>query len=756
MNSADMANLGTVAARRAGPRSDFVDGAVQKLAAAVSARETASGVVPATPAKSLAHALDCILRHFGCAVDEMSLAAALRGEDVEASIRRVAQRHHIHIREVRLEANDKRTFGGPVLAFRGPTAVVLLPGMWKHWSEVTTGPAPGEPLQTRAFAFYRTLSPEASRVRDFLLMMCGRESVRDLAWALTWGAVAAALSTVSVHLTRWLVDWALPQGDKGGLALLATGWAVVAFTSSNLRLSRSLLQARIGARIDVNTEAALVSRALSLPMSVLKGLGAGDLSERIGDACQFGKVAYGTVTDTVIALGTAVGYAVMLATTSSKATMVVGAVMLLRAALSGLAITGMYYEGRKQAVERGRMSSLLFEVLSSVSRVKVASAEPRAFYQWASGFAKVRRAGYRASLLSGFLVATEGLFDIGGTIALYAICCGGTGVAALNMGSFVVATSCLGGIQGAYSGFIRGMSGLFPIIPKAARVRPLLEAPAEVHSGAMAPATLDGNLSLRQVSFHYADDEARILDDVSLDIQAGQFVAIVGPSGCGKSTLIKLMLGFYAPSSGSILLDGRDLDSLDMRAVRRQIGAVLQGSELLPSSILFNIVGTTKKTLEDAWIAARRACIAEDIERMPMKMWTALSDRAVTISGGQKQRILIARALVREPKLVIFDEATSALDNKTQAGVMNALREMSCTKICIAHRLSTVVHADRIIVMNKGAIVQQGTYESLMREGGLFKALAETQLGSEEVHATEVKATRAAKDPMAGPSRERV
>ena len=165
------------------------------------------------------------------------------------------------------------------------------------------------------------------------------------------------------------------------------------------------------------------------------------------------------------------------------------------------------------------MSSLLFEVLSSISRVKVASAEPRAFYQWAQGFARVRRAGYRSQLLAGLVGAAEGLFDIGGTIALYAICCGGTSDAVLNMGSFVVATSCLAGIQGGYSGLVRAMSALFPSIPKAARVRPLLEVPAEAHEGATAVGTLDGNVSLRGVSFHYADEEARVLDDVSLDIQ---------------------------------------------------------------------------------------------------------------------------------------------------------------------------------------------------------------------------------------------
>jgi ABC-type bacteriocin/lantibiotic exporter with double-glycine peptidase domain len=248
----------------------------------------------------------------------------------------------------------------------------------------------------------------------------------------------------------------------------------------------------------------------------------------------------------------------------------------------------------------------------------------------------------------------------------------------------------------------------------------------------LTPTRLDGNVSLRHVTFHYADDDVRVVDNVSLDIKKGQFVAIVGPSGCGKSTLIKLILGFHLPTSGSVLLDGKDLANLDLRSVRRQIGAVLQGSELLPSSILFNIVGTSNQTIEDAWVAARRASIADDIEQMPMKMFTMLSDRAVTISGGQKQRILIARALVREPRLLIFDEATSALDNKTQANVMASLRGIECTKICIAHRLSTVVHADHIVVMNKGTIVQEGTFDSLMQEDGLFRTLVANQLQQDE------------------------
>jgi ABC-type bacteriocin/lantibiotic exporter with double-glycine peptidase domain len=577
------------------------------------------------------------------------------------------------------------------------------------------------------------LGTEPIGLGAFWRAMLGRESKRDLTFAVACGIVAATLSAVSVYLMRSLVEWALPQGDRSSLTLLASGWCVVAFTASNLRLSRALLQTRIGTRVDVGTEAALVGRALSLPMSEFKGRGSGDLSERIRDASQFGKVAYGTAADVALAGASALAYMAMLATTSTRATLAILGLMLLRTAVAGVALAAMYADGTRQAVARGKMSARLFELLSSISRIKVASAEARAFYQWAVGFANVRRAGYRASLSSGMMVASEGLFDVAGTLVLYAVCCG-MGGDKLDIGAFIVATACLGGLQAAYSRVESGMMELLPLLPKAERVRPILAASAETRSGSVVPTTLEGNISLRNVTFHYSDDDVRILDNVSLDIKRGQFVAIVGPSGCGKSTLIKLMLGFHLPSSGSVLLDGKDLASLDLRSVRRQIGAVLQGSELLPSSILFNIVGTTKRTIDDAWLAARRACIAEDIEQMPMKMFTALSDRAVTISGGQKQRILIARALVREPKVLIFDEATSALDNKTQAGVMDALQKMDCTKICIAHRLSTVVHADHIVVMNKGTIVQQGTFESLMQKDGLFRTLVQSQLESDSAH----------------------
>jgi ABC-type bacteriocin/lantibiotic exporter with double-glycine peptidase domain len=703
----------------------FIEGALRRLVAPLAARDAVDGSVKG----ALAPALSQILRYFGHAVDEVSLAASLRRHDPEAAIRRVCAENHIHVRSVLLEANDKRRFGAPILARRGGDTVALLPATWRPWTELGRTPGNDAPLEPAAWAFYKMLPEGPATLGDLARLVFSGENRRELTYAALFGLVAAALSSASVYFMALLVEWALPEGDRAALSLLASGWAVVAIAASNLRLSRILLQTRIGTRVSVATEAALVERALSLPLGEFKGTSAGELAERIRGGTQFGRAAFGTMADILLAAVTLLAYAAMLSTTSVRAVLAVGGVLVARALVGAPLLYGMYRHGKTQASARSEMGARLFELLSGIPRIKVAAAEARAFYHWASSFARVRQAGYRASLHSGLLTATEGLFDVVGTLVLYAVYFGTAKTAGVRVGDFVVAAACLGGVHAAYSSLMGPMLTLLPLIPTAQRVTPLLAARAEVHAGA-ATTTLEGDVSLRNVTFHYADDDVRVLDDISLDIKRGEFVAIVGPSGCGKSTLIKMLLGFYAPTSGSVLFDGKDIGSLDIRDVRRQTGAVLQGSELLPSSILFNIVGTSKKTIADAWEAARQACIADDIARMPMNMHTFLSDRSVTISGGQKQRILIARALVREPKLVIFDEATSALDNKTQAGVMAAVARLRATKIFIAHRLSTVVHADRIVVMEKGRIVQQGTYASLLREDGLFRRLAESQFAN--------------------------
>jgi ABC-type bacteriocin/lantibiotic exporter with double-glycine peptidase domain len=215
---------------------------------------------------------------------------------------------------------------------------------------------------------------------------------------------------------------------------------------------------------------------------------------------------------------------------------------------------------------------------------------------------------------------------------------------------------------------------------------------------------------------------------VTIRVRPGQFVALVGPSGAGKSTVLRLLLGFETPTTGSVYLDGEDLSGLDQQAVRAQMGVVLQNSQLSPGSLLSNIVGSTQLSLEDAWEAARLSGLDRDIAQMPMQMYTAITEGESTLSGGQRQRLLIARAIVSKPKILLFDEATSALDNVTQAKVAESLDHVKATRVVVAHRLSTIIHADQIFVIDRGRVVQQGSYEELMQQPGLFAELAKRQL----------------------------
>ena len=215
---------------------------------------------------------------------------------------------------------------------------------------------------------------------------------------------------------------------------------------------------------------------------------------------------------------------------------------------------------------------------------------------------------------------------------------------------------------------------------------------------------------------------------MSLKIRAGEYVALVGPSGCGKSTLMRLLLGFERPEQGSIFYDRKNIDQIDLKSLRRRIGTVMQNGGLFNDSIYANIaLSAPALTMDGAWEAAEAACIADDIRNMPMGMFTMISEGQGGISGGQKQRLMIARAIAPKPAILIFDEATSALDNITQKKVTEALDRLHCTRLVIAHRLSTIRSCSRILYMENGKILEEGTYEDLMQKNGLFADMVARQ-----------------------------
>jgi ATP-binding cassette subfamily C protein len=368
--------------------------------------------------------------------------------------------------------------------------------------------------------------------------------------------------------------------------------------------------------------------------------------------------------------------------------------------------------------------------LQGITKIRVASAESRVFSRWAEQYSNFRRISFQSQHLANIehtffagypLIITASLFAVMGMFLFK------DEASRMSVGQFIAFNAAFGAFFGGMISLIETCLGLLNLIPVYERAKPILNAIPEVSESKVHPGMLQGRIEVAKLGFQYGEG-AQILKDVSFTAQPGEYIALVGPSGSGKSTLLRLLLGFEQATSGTIYYDNLDIVDLDLNALRRQFGVVLQSGQLMPADIFNNIVGSSNLTLEDAWEAARMVGLDEDIKKMPMGMYTVISDGASTFSGGQRQRIMIARAIVHRPRILFFDEATSALDNNTQAIVTASLDQMKATRIVIAHRLSTVIKADRILVLQDGRIVQDGNYKELIAVPGLFQDLATRQI----------------------------
>lgn len=300
-----------------------------------------------------------------------------------------------------------------------------------------------------------------------------------------------------------------------------------------------------------------------------------------------------------------------------------------------------------------------------------------------------------------------------------------SGISVADYYAFDTAYGMVSGAFASLAGIALTVAQIKPILNM---VKPFFDAVPEVSDGKQVITRLSGGIELSNVSFRYSENMPLVVDDMSLKIRPGQYVAIVGKTGCGKSTLMRLLLGFEHPQKGAIYYDGRDLERIDLRSLRRRIGAVMQNGKLFQGDIYSNIVISALWLSQDeAWEAAELAGIADDIRTMPMGMNTIISEGSGGISGGQRQRLMIARAIAPKPRILMFDEATSALDNITQKKISEALASLKCTRIVIAHRLSTIKQCDRIIVLDRGKIIEDGKYDELIEKNGFFAELVARQ-----------------------------
>ena len=655
--------------------------------------------------------------------------------DSRAAIQAIGVASRLSIRRVRLRTGWQKREHGALLGFRGKARdpVALLPRRGHYElidpardiSPVRVNGAMAASIDALAYTFLRPFPQRPLGVSD-LLRFGLRHSGVDLAQILALGLAGGILAGMVPLATAVLYGKIIPGAMRPELATMGVALFAVAVTAAVTEVVRGLAVLRLQARVGSTLQGAVMERLLALSASFFRRYEIGDLADRLMGIDRIEEyISDVTIAAALSGVFSIVSFALLLIYDVWLALLCAFlALVALGVAVAEALIT---LPLRRQVFDRnGSIAAFVLQIFNGISKLRIARAETRVFVGWLHRFVAMRRIANRASTI----VYRFGIFDaVWPAVTTLAII---VYVFVIHHGTypastFIAASAAFGQLLVALLGLGDAFVDVIRVVPIYERARPLLREPTEILDSHGDPGTLTGAIELRDLSFRYETAPTTTLDRLDLKIEPGTFVAIVGPSGSGKSTLFRLLLGFERPSHGSVLYGGHDLASVDLAAVRRQIGSVLQSTGALQGSIFENIAAGRFVTHEQAWDAARRVGISDDIAQLPMKMETYLGSDGGGLSTGQRQRIAIARAIATSPRILLFDEATSALDNETQAIVIKTLEQIDATRVVIAHRLSTIQNADRVVMMEGGRIVQDGAYADLVATPGPFADLARRQ-----------------------------
>ncbi|MET7572846.1 NHLP bacteriocin export ABC transporter permease/ATPase subunit [Streptomyces sp. NPDC005492] len=650
-------------------------------------------------------------------------------------VERIALASRVRVRAVRLDGRWWRDNVGPLVGHRALSgAPVAL--LWRRGGYVAVHPATGretpiekanaEEFEPRAVMFYRPL-PERRLSPLRLLRFSMHGTGGDLSNLLISGLVTVAIGALVPIATGKVLGEFVPKAQTGLIVQVCLAVMVTSVVAAAFMLLENLTILRLEGRIEATLQPAVWDRLLRLPTKFFTERSTGELASAAMGISSIrrllagvGPVVAQSVTVGLMNLGLLFWYS------SSMALAAIGMLVVIAAVFLGLGLWQVRWQ-RRLVVLNNKLNNQAFQTLRGLPKLRVAAAENYAYAAWASEFARSRELQQKVGRIKNLTTVMGAVYLPVCTLLMFMLLAGparGSMSAAAFLTFNTSVTMVLTSVTSLTGAFVSAVSAL----PLFEEIRPVLDAAPEVRTASTRPGQLSGAIEARRVSFRYADDGPLVLDDVSFEVRAGEFVAIVGPSGCGKSTLLRLLIGFDKPVSGSVLYDGQDLGALDQSAVRRQCGVVLQHAQPFTGSILDVICGTEPFTPEEAMAAAEMAGLAEDIKRMPMGLHTIVAGSGA-VSGGQRQRLMIAQALIRRPRILFFDEATSALDNETQRTVIESTKALNATRIVIAHRLSTVLDADRVIVMEDGKVAQQGPPAQLLADtGGRLHELVRRQM----------------------------
>lgn len=676
-------------------------------------------------------------------------------DSTKAGVNLLAKDNTIRVREVALRSSWYKEDNGDLIAFYNPEKNIDLDGMgpdsspgsglkavallYRKNSYVLVDPEDNShipvtkevvaKIHPMAFMAYRSITEEKITIRAICGFVFSHIKADILRYVLI-GLLCTLIGLITPSITRHFIDEVIPQAAKNTALQICFVVFMTNIASLVGGMAKYYANLRMDTRADSDLQAAVTDRLLKLPVDFFKNYSAGDLSSRLLMVNTIQKkifdIALGCFTNFIFSFVYLIqefrycGY-------FAKWGILFCFVPLLISICSSL----LAFKWQKILLEsQGKLQGLMLQILNGNEKINVSNSHRQIFNVWTREFIPQTRLGCKLLKIENVTSVITGVFPTLVSIMfylLYGVAIQHKKIEGLTTGSFMAFLSAFSSFQGAFLGLANSLFSIKDIVPMYRRVKPLLEEKPEIDGYKPSIGHLNGDIEVSHVNFRYSKDAPLVLKDISMTVHPGEFVAVVGTSGAGKSTLLRMLLGFEKPESGSIYYDETDINSVDIGSLRRQMGVVLQNDTVMLGSILQNIVGSSGLKESDAWEAAKKVAFDKDIDQMPMGMLTMVPAGGGTLSGGQLQRLIIARAIIKNPNVLIFDEATSALDNITQEVVRKSLDELKITRIIIAHRLSTIINADRIYVMNHGEIVETGTYDSLMKAGGYFAQLAKRQ-----------------------------
>lgn len=716
--------------RRYRDAEDFAD-AMDELSSIITKKKFIinSALNESVKQTSVTKAIHQILQYYRVKPIELQYEANTMEEQLEQFCRPYGIMH----RTVKLDSGWYRDSVGAMLGTKKDgTVVALLPNKFFGYSyyDVSSGKKirlnskTEKELDEQAICFYKPFPLRKLRVVDLVCYMVESIPVSSYLMALFMMLLITLVGMLSPQITYSIFHQLIPSRSMHLFWTMMIFSIFVSIGTVLIRVVKSLLDMKISTQLEISVQAAAMARVVSLSPEFFKKYSSGELTTKIQHLNHLCSTMYSGFVMTGLSSVFSIIYISQIFQYTPTLVVPSLCIVLLTFGCSVLNIVLRTKTNRRSMEAKEKKDGLTYAIISGIQKIRLAGAEKRILTHWIKAYTEEVRHTYGISvllLLSGTLNTAISLAGII-VIYYYALKSG------VSVAEYYAFTMTYGMVTGAFSNLSVIGAQVANIRPTIELVKPILDAVPEMSTDKKVVSYVEGEIELSNVSFRYEENMPWVLNKVSLKIKPREYVAIVGNSGCGKTTLLRLLLGFETAQRGTVFYDGNDINKMDLVSLRKKIGVVMQDSRLFHGDIFSNItISSPGATIEDAWNAARIADVADDIRSMPMGMHTVVTEGGGCISGGEKQRLMIARAVVSKPKILIFDEATSALDNITQSKVSQALEKLECTRIVIAHRFSTIRNCDRIIVMDEGRIVEEGSYDKLIEQKGYFFKLAERQ-----------------------------